>query len=107
MICICTSLCLSLSHLPACPEPAVSTAPWIIAIAIIIPLLVLGLLALLLLKVLLLIYVSHAYYLIGSTQLVWIYNFHLQTFMSEISFLFATCIIIRCLVAIYFSAVIR
>ena len=64
---ICTTLhtyilyiSLSLS-LPACPEPAVSTAPWIIAIAIIIPLLVLGLLALLLLKVLLLIFVSHAY----------------------------------------------
>ena len=45
----------------ACPEAVVGTAPWIIAIAIIIPLLVLGLLALLLLKVLLLIFVSHNY----------------------------------------------
>jgi len=41
-----------------CPEPSTGTAPYIIILGIIIPLLVLGVLALILLKVLLLVIVS-------------------------------------------------
>ena len=59
-------ICLAIKHLlslfaslyAVCPEPVVQTAPWIIAVAIIAALLVLGVIALLLLKLFLFIFVS-------------------------------------------------
>ena len=51
---------LNMLNCIACPQPGVSTAPWIIAIAIIIPLIVLGVLTLLLIKIILIALVSHS-----------------------------------------------
>ena len=45
-----------------CPDPVAVTAPWIIAIAIIVALLIAGILALLLLKLLLFIIVRMLFY---------------------------------------------
>ena len=54
---MCSCILVVFGHI-ACPEPRVGMAPWIIAIGIFIPFLVLGLLALILFKVLLFTYVS-------------------------------------------------